>query len=183
MRRSISPVPAAVCVAAVGIFAASPALAGADHGRGDGPLITYGDAIPQDASARVTAVYDSAGRSTIMLHVRGLKPDTQYGAHAHVNPCGLTGTAAGPHFQQVIDPAATPTKPSTNPAYANPRNEIWLDLTTNSAGNGIAKATVPWQFTPDRRAQSVIIHESHTSTAPGTAGMAGPRLACLSVDF
>jgi superoxide dismutase, Cu-Zn family len=181
MRRTALTrhLPVAVCVSAVALFAASPALAGADHGRGDGPLISYSPAIPSGASAKVTAVYDSAGKSTIVLHVKGLKPRTEYGAHAHVNACGPTGAAAGPHFQNVVDPVS----PSVDPAFANPQNEIWLDLTTNAAGNGVAKAVVPWQFAADRRAHSVIIHERHTSTVPGTAGTAGARLACLDVDF
>lgn len=179
MRRNISPVPIAVGVAAVGIFAASPALAGAEHGGSGGPLVSYSSAVPEGASAKVTAVYDSAGRSTIRLYVRGLEPNTEYGAHAHVLPCGLTGADAGPHFQHAIDPV----QPSVDPMFANPHNEIWLDLTTNSAGNGVARTTVDWQFSPDRRPQSVVIHERHTSTAPGNAGVAGARLACLTVDF
>lgn len=180
MRRTITPVPAAICVAAVGLFAASPALAGADHGRGDGPLVSYSAAIPQDASARVTAVYDSAGRSTVRLHVKGLKPNTTYGAHAHVNACGLTDPkAAGGHFQHILAPEGQ----AAFPAYANPRNEIWLDLTTNAAGNGVAKTTVGWQFSPDQRAQSVVIHELPTAIGPTDSGTAGARLACLSVDF
>jgi Cu-Zn family superoxide dismutase len=181
MRRTTLTrhLPVAVCVSAVALFAASPALAGADHGRGDGPLFSYSSEIPQDATAMVTAVYDSAGRSTITLHVKGLEPDTEYGAHAHVNGCGLTGAAAGPHFQHEVDPVV----PSVDPAYANPQNEIWLDLTTNAAGNGVAKAVVPWQFTADRRPHSVIIHALPTSSAPGSAGTAGTRLACLDVDF
>jgi Cu-Zn family superoxide dismutase len=179
VTRSIAPAPLAACVAAVGIFAASPALAGADHGGSDGPLVRYSEAVPKGATAKVTAVYSSAGRSTVQLHVEGLKPSTRYGAHAHVQPCGLTGADAGPHFQHVIDPKS----PSTSPMFANPRNEIWLDLTTNSAGNGVAKATVPWQFSPERRAHSVVIHEQHTSTGPTDSGVAGLRLACLTVDF
>ena len=181
MRRTrlTRHLPVAVCVSAVALFAASPALAGADHGRGEGPLTSYSSAVPQGATAKVTAVYDSSGKSTIVLHVKGLKPRTKYGAHAHVNACGLTGAEAGPHFQNVVDPVS----PSVDPAFANPQNEIWLDLTTNAAGNGVAKAVVPWQFAADRRAHSVIIHEQHTSTVPGSAGTAGPRLACLDVDF
>ena len=179
MSRSTTPVHLAACVAAVGIFAASPALAGADRGGSDGPLVRYSGVVPKGATATVTAVYDSAGRSTVRLHVTGLKPNTRYGAHAHVNPCGPTGADAGPHFQNVIDP----TTSSTSPMLANPRNEIWLDLTTNSAGNGAAKASVSWQFSPDRQAQSVVIHERHTSTGATDSGVAGARLACLDVDF
>jgi Cu-Zn family superoxide dismutase len=182
MRRTslTRQLPAAGCVAAVALFAASPAIAGADHGRGEGPLVAYADAIPAGASAKVTAVYDATGRSTVTLHVRGLQPNTEYGAHAHVKGCSLTDPlASGGHYQHTIAPAGQ----STDPAYANPRNEIWLDLTTNAAGNGVARAVVPWQFGSDRPARSVVLHERHTSTAPGQAGTAGARLACLDVDF
>ena len=172
--------PVAVCVSAIGLFAASPALAGADHGRGEGPLVRYDvSKVPAGATAKVTAVYDSVGRSTVTLHVKGLKPSTKYGAHAHVYGCGLTGTDAGGHYQNALAPIGQ----STNPAYANPRNEIWLDLTTNAAGNGVARTVVPWQFWGDQRAESVVIHAQHTATGPTDAGTAGPRLACIDVDF
>ena len=176
--RSISltrHLPVAVGVAGLALFAASPAIAGADHGRGEGPLRSYSADVPQGATAKVTAVYDARGKSTIMLHVKGLRPRTTYGAHAHVYGCGATGAAAGGHFQHVLDPV----QPSVNPAYANPLNEIWLDVTTNAAGNGVARSVVDWQFTPDLRPGSVVIHA--LPTAPG--GGAGTRLACLDVDF
>ena len=92
---------------------------------------------------------------------------------------GASGAAAGPHFQNDVDPVT----PSTDPAYANPANEIWLDFTTNAAGQGRAKSTVDWQFSPTRRAQSVIIHVEHTHTGPTDSGVAGARLACLTVPF
>ena len=161
------------------VFAASPALAGADHARANGPIQAYSADVPAGATARVTAVYNSAGDTIITLHVKGLKPFTDYGAHAHVNPCGPTGTAAGPHWQNQQDPVT----PSVNPAYANPSNEIWLDLTTDEDGNGVAQSKQGWQFPEDRRPHSVVIHAMKTSTAPGTAGTAGARLGCLSVDF
>lgn len=181
MARSalIRRLPIALCAAGVALFAASPALAGADHGRSDGPLLRWSETVPADASARVRATYDQSGDSHVTLHVKGLRPHTEYGAHAHVNACGLAPGDAGPHFQNVPDPVL----PSTDPAYANPLNEVWLDLTTNSAGNAVARATVPWQFSPDRRPRSVVLHVAHTSTAPGTAGTAGARLACVDVTF
>ena len=176
--------PLAAGVAALGLFVASPALAGADHGRGEGALTIYPAPspalqIPEGATAKVTAVYDASGKSTISLHVKGLRPNTEYGAHAHVFPCGQTGAAAGPHFQRTLDPVV----PSVDPAYANPQNEIWLDLTTNAAGNGLARTVLPWQFEGEVRPHSVVIHERHTSTQPGTSGTAGARLACINVDF
>jgi len=171
--------PPFAAVAAMGLFLTSPAIAGADRIRNEGPLVTYSSAIPTGATARVQAVYDASGSTVVTLHVSGLVPNTEYGAHAHVNPCGLLGSAAGPHFQNVQDPVI----PSVNPAYANPDNEIWLDLVTDETGAGVAQTRVDWQFTPDRRAHSVIIHVEHTHTGPTDSGVAGARLACLSVDF
>lgn len=182
-------VPAlALVAAAAGLSSqASAAPAPADRIRTEGELIRYpvvdtaGQSItlPEGARARVQAVYSAAGSTVVTLHAWGLAPGTEYGAHAHVNPCGSTGSAAGPHFQHVVDPVS----PSTDPAYANPTNEIWLDFTTDEAGNGVAQTTVPWQFDETRRAASVIIHEHHTHTGSANSGVAGARLACLSVDF
>jgi len=168
-----------VAVAAIGLFLTSPAIAGADRIRNEGPLVGYSSAIPPGATARAQAVYDASGKTQVTLHVWGLLPNSQYGAHAHVNACGLLGSDAGPHFQNVPDPVL----PSVNPAYANPRNEIWLDLTTDESGNGVGQTQVRWQFTPGRRAHSVIIHAEHTRTGPTDSGVAGTRLACLTVDF
>ncbi|WP_134727606.1 superoxide dismutase [Amycolatopsis nivea] len=141
--------------------------------------VTYRpDLVPVGAKAHVSAL--SAGRvgTTTVLVISGLLPQHEYGAHAHVNSCGATGDAAGGHFQHVPDPV----KPSVDPAYANPRNEIWLDFTTNRSGIGHATSVVDWTF-DGRRAKSVVIHETHTHTNPGHAGTAGGRLACLDVGF
>ena len=87
---------------------------------------------------------------------------------------------AGPHFQNRVDPAATPQAPSSDPAYANPQNEVWLDLRTDGDGAGTATTTVPFAF-PGRAPASVVVHEKEmTATAPGQAGTAGGRLACLT---
>lgn len=183
MRLPAHRPPATVLAAALtatALFAASPAIAGADRIRAEGELVRYNtSAVPDGARARVSAVYTSAGDSIVTLHVWGMAPDTPYGAHAHVSPCGATGAGAGPHFQNVLDPVV----PSVDPAYANPANEIWLDLTTDAEGNGVAQTKVPWQFSPTRRPQSVIIHVEHTHTGPTDSGVAGARLACLTVGF
>jgi superoxide dismutase, Cu-Zn family len=171
--------PIAVCLSAAGLFVASPAIAGADQVRSQGPLTSYSAAIPTGSTARVQAVYNSAGDTIVTLHVWGLAPNTAYGAHAHQNPCGLVGAAAGPHFQHVMDPVV----PSTNPAYANPSNEIWLDFKTDEDGNASAQTKVAWQFAPDRRPHSVIIHAEQTHTGDTDSGTAGARLACLTVGF
>ncbi|PZS19209.1 MAG: hypothetical protein DLM60_10655 [Pseudonocardiales bacterium] len=58
------------------------------------------------------------------LVVAGLLPNRSYAAHAHTNACGPTGEDPGPHYQNRTDPTARTPAPSTNPPYANPRNEI-----------------------------------------------------------
>ena len=144
---------------------------------------TYNPALaPEGAQIEVDS--ETRGASTeIRLDVDGLLPNRGYAAHAHVNPCGPTGDAAGPHFQNLADPAAGPGKPSVDPAYANPQNEIWLDLRTDGNGDGESRVEVPLAFT-GRAPASVVIHEAEaTATAPGQAGSAGARLACLTVPF
>ena len=144
---------------------------------------TYNPALaPEGATVEVEA--DGRGGSTeIRLDVDGLLPNRGYAAHAHANPCGPTGDAAGPHFQNNVDPAAAPGKPSTDPAYANPQNEIWLDLRTDGNGDGESRAEVPFGFT-GRAPASVVIHEAEaTNTGPGQAGTAGARVACVTVPF
>jgi superoxide dismutase, Cu-Zn family len=144
---------------------------------------TYNPAlVPEGADLEVYATSNGTS-TTIRLEAVGLLPDRGYAAHAHANACGPTGDAAGPHFQNQPDPAAGPGKPSTDPAYANPQNEIWLDLKTDSYGDGEATATVPFVFTA-RAPASVIVHDAEaTATEPGKAGSAGARLACLTVPF
>jgi superoxide dismutase, Cu-Zn family len=137
---------------------------------------------PEGAHVSVSVVADTA-KTRVRLVVEGLLPDRGYAAHAHANPCGASGDAAGPHFQNRPDPAAAPGKPSTDPAYANPQNEIWLDLRTDGDGNGESTTEVPFVFT-DRAPASIVVHAAEmTGTAPGQAGSAGARLACLTVPF
>jgi Cu-Zn family superoxide dismutase len=114
----------------------------------------------------------------VLLSVQGLLPQRQYGAHVHVKACGPNPADSGPHFQNVPDPV----QPSVDPKYANSHNEVWLDLTTDRTGNGVAFARVPWGFGA-RRAGSVVVHATHTHTDPGHAGTAGARLACLNAEF
>lgn len=134
--------------------------------------------IPERAKAGVFSVSSHHHGTKTALGVAGLVPNREYGAHVHTKPCGATGEAAGPHFQHKQDPV----KPSVDPRYANPDNEIWLDFTTDRFGHGFAKSRVDWRF-DERRAKSVVIHETHTHTDPGNAGDAGSRLACINVDF
>src|SRR5947208_2565230 len=77
--------------------------------------ITY-DPVQVPAGARAAVVSTDLTNATVRLVVTGLQPNRSYGAHAHNNACGATGTDAGSHFQYLIDPE----QPSVNPAYANP---------------------------------------------------------------
>jgi len=140
--------------------------------------VTYNRAaVPPGAEIRVTST-DTEGGTDVELEVIGFPPNRAYGVHAHVNPCGAKPDAAGPHFQNRQDPA----KPSVDPAFANPKNEIWLDFRTDAAGTAAPVAQVPFDFT-DRAPASVVIHEQVTATSPGAAGTAGDRVACLTVPF
>lgn len=128
-------------------------------------------------------VMEGEGATTVRLTVELLQPDRGYAVHAHTEPCGPTGTDAGPHYQHEVDPAATPDRPSVDPAYANPRNEIWLDLTTDGQGNGSVETTVPFVF-DDRVPSSIVFHEQpETATEQGRAGSAGGRVACFTAPF
>ncbi len=144
-----------------------------------GGLTTYKpELVPAGARAHVFGLTSKTFGTSTAFVVTGLLPGREYGAHAHAKSCGATGDAAGPHFQHAEDPV----KPSVDPAYANPRNEIWLDFTTDGFGHGFALSKVDWTF-GERRAHSIVIHETHTHTDPGHAGTAGARLACVNVGF
>jgi len=135
--------------------------------------------VPSGSSARLT-IASVADTTTVTLDARGLLPERTYGAHLHTKPCGATGDAAGPHYQHRTDPAASASPPSVDPAYANPQNEVWLDLTTDSQGIGTSKSIQQWVFTA--KPQSLVLHAAKTQTTPGKAGQAGARVACLTVD-
>lgn len=149
----------------------------ATFGKDDAAVVYDKALVPENARILV-AENIHEGATTVTLSVHGLLPNRVYGAHAHAKPCGPTGDAAGPHFQHQPDPVT----PSVNPAFANPANEIWLDFRTDPKGNATAAATVEWLFT-NARAGSVVVHAEPTQTAPGKAGVAGARAACVSVSF
>jgi superoxide dismutase, Cu-Zn family len=144
-----------------------------------GAAVTYDtELVPVGARGAVQS-RSGDGTTTVMLAVRGLEPTRWYGAHVHSEPCGERPEDAGPHFQFSVDPV----QPSVDPTYANPQNEIWLDLTTDESGAGSAESTVAWTFPDDRRPGSVVVHAMQTATAPGEAGTAGDRAACITVEF
>jgi superoxide dismutase, Cu-Zn family len=182
-------------LAPLAVTSAAPAgAAGARRTQVAGPVTRYAtpDASGADtnplpvrgAVARVRSVETPSGRTIVTVVVDGFTPDRAFGAHVHTRACGATGAAAGPHYQDRVDPVT----PSVDPAYANPENEIWLDLHTDANGHGEASASVAWVFMKDAAhpsgANSVVFHRDHTAAGHhGTAGTAGPRLACITVPF
>lgn len=159
--------------------------------HGDGALtepnatstaMTYNTALAPVGS-RLNVAFDPSDESTnAELTVSGLLPNRGYAVHAHTNACATDPAVDGPHYQNRVDPAATPKAPSTNPEYANPSNEVWLDVRTDATGSGTSRATVPFVFT-DRGPGSIVVHEGmQTETGPGRAGEAGARIACLTLS-
>jgi Cu-Zn family superoxide dismutase len=174
--------------------ATSPATSGPAPGAvlyGSGTLtapnpastaVTYNPALAPIGAAVMASLTPSHNSTVAMLAVHGLLPNRGYAVHAHTQACGATGEAAGPHYQNRVDPAATPQAPSTNPDYANPSNEIWLDVRTDATGSGTSHTTVPFTFT-DRTPRSIVVHEAMTTAmGPGYAGQGGARLACLTLS-
>lgn len=143
--------------------------------------VTYDPALAPPGAKLTVTLTPSDGKTTGKLKVSGLLPNRGYAVHMHTKPCGPTGDAAGPHFQHEIDPAATPEEPSHDPEYANPDNEVWLDVRTDAEGSGTSTAELPFVFT-NRVPASVVVHEAtKTATGPGEAGKAGDRVACFTL--
>jgi len=140
--------------------------------------VTYDTALVPTAGTATTRTEVDGGKTTVVLTVAGLAPERDYGAHVHTKPCGAKPADSGPHYQHKQDPVT----PSTDPAYANDKNEAWLDFTTDAQGAATAEATVDWKFR-DGEANATVIHETHTATHHGKAGTAGDRLACITAEF
>ncbi|MEV0846032.1 superoxide dismutase family protein [Streptomyces sp. NPDC049954] len=147
---------------------AEPGKQGAQAGRGR--AFTYDTSlVPSGAGVDVEQRTDGRG-TTVILRVAGLAAGHGFGAHVHTGTCAADPAAAGGHYQNRRDPE----QPSKDAAYANERNEVWLDLRTDDRGAGTAKARHTWHFRPGE-ARSVVLHE-----APGGAG---ERVACFTVPF
>lgn len=148
----------------------------------DDNAFTYDEAaVPVGSRVTIESEKNNAG-TTVTLDATGLAPNRDFGVHVHTQRCGPAPSDSGPHYQNDVDPAATPQAPSSDPAYANPQNEIWLDIATDANGNAQASTAVDWEFRAGE-AKSVVLHAQHTRTGPGEAGMAGDRLACIDEDF
>jgi Cu-Zn family superoxide dismutase len=147
----------------------------------DSTAMTYNPELAPPGARLAITMIPSGTSTDVEFTVNGLQPNRGYAVHTHENLCNENPEFAGGHYQNRVDPAASPTQPSTNPEYANPNNEVWLDLRTDAAGSATSRVTVPFVFT-DRGPGSVVIHEAEqTATGPGQAGQSGARIACLSL--
>ncbi|QNS08926.1 superoxide dismutase family protein [Streptomyces xanthii] len=125
--------------------------------------VTYDDRlVPPGASIEVEQE-GGRGDMTVRLAVEGLEPGRAYGAHVHREPCGADPEAAGGHYRHEEDPGR-----------ADAANEVWLDFTTDRAGDGRAVVHKAWGLRRGE-ADSVVLHD-----APGGAGH---RVACFTVPF
>jgi Cu-Zn family superoxide dismutase len=161
--------------------------------RGDGTIaaatpsapaaaITYNTTLAPVGGHLTANLTPSGDSTTADLSVSGLAPNRGFSVIAHVNTCGGVPGGEGPRFQKHIDPAATPGKPSANPEYSNPSNEIWLDVHTDSTGAPTSHTTVPFVLT-DRGPGSMVVHDEQQTTATSSqpAGETSDRVACLTL--
>jgi Cu-Zn family superoxide dismutase len=169
MRAGLS-----IAAAATMLIGGTPAALAAGNGAtvtdASGPSYLYGDDNPlAGVDLDIHGVQTPSGKTVISLVATGFASafvGRTFGAHVHVNSCGLVGSAAGPHYQSTALPGL--------PVEAR---EVWLDFTVKPGGTATAHAKRDWVFTTSAR--SVIVHAS--ATAP--SGAAGARLACTNATF
>lgn len=156
-------------VAAAAALVAVPAAAVAtsvlvDHGRG--PTVVHDTAY--DGIDTQVHAWAKDGATRVRLMVTGLPPGRTFGAHVHTGTCAADPAASGGHYQH-----------STGASGPLAQREVWLDVTADARGRGVATTTVPWTFAPGT-AGSVVIHALPTDPQTGAAGA---RLACTTVAF
>jgi superoxide dismutase, Cu-Zn family len=142
---------------------------------------TYNPALaPQ--GGHMSATLTPSGESTnAEFTVSGLQPNRSYAVQAHVNTCGGVPDGVGPIYQNRVDPAvntkAVGVAESSDPQYANPQNEVWLDVRTDGSGSGTSRATLPFVFT-DRGPGSIVVTDAEQTSA----GKGGTPVACLTLS-
>ena len=156
---------------ALAVTAITAGVAFAAGGRSSGPDYTYTGGEPfADATAVVQVTPRGNGSALVMLQVKNVDAAAgrTFGAHVHTSPCGAVATDAGGHYQHA---GLSTTLPLVD-------REVWLDVTIDDEGNGVAVAIRPWTVA-STASRSVIIHADPTNA---TTGVAGPRLACIDID-
>jgi superoxide dismutase, Cu-Zn family len=125
----------------------------------------------QDVVGKAAVAYTSSNESYVAVRVARLPPNRTFGAHVHKLPCDQS--KGGTHYQDV----PSPTTP-TDPAYANPTNEIWLDFTTDASGVGFVVSKAAFRIRAGE-AKSIVLHTNPTASG----GIAGAKLACVNLNF
>jgi superoxide dismutase, Cu-Zn family len=140
----------------------------------------YGNGMPNPITSTITGTataWDVGGKMRLQLVVSGLPPNRAFGSHLHKLACD-DATKAGGHYENNMWPDSST---ASDPSYANPTNEAWLDFTADGTG----KATPPPETIVDwipraGGAKAIIIHDMKTQTSP-MGGVAGAKLACLPI--
>ncbi|MFD9123896.1 superoxide dismutase family protein [Kitasatospora sp. NPDC059571] len=174
------PVPFAAALVPLALLPAlaPPTVVDADFDRGGAfvlpTAVSYApDLVPYGAHVRVMEERTASGTAVTVV-LRGAAAGLPLAAHVHTGRCGADPAVAGPHYQDRVDPV----QPSTDPAYANDRNEARLALRTDARGSAAARTDLAWSFRPGE-ARSLVLH----TAAPAGTHAAGERIACVSVDF
>ncbi|MGW7584366.1 superoxide dismutase family protein [Kitasatospora sp. NPDC054768] len=131
------------------------------------------DLVPYGSHVRIVTDRSMPGRTVLTLTASGLAPDHEFPVHLHTGGCGADPASSGPHYQDEVDPV----QPSSDPVYANERNELRLVLRTDGRGGGSATTAVAWQPRPGE-ARSLVLHAG----TPAGPHAAGDRVACVKLD-
>ncbi|MFF2349124.1 superoxide dismutase family protein [Kitasatospora sp. NPDC058115] len=131
------------------------------------------DLVPYGSHVRAVVDRSVPGRTVLRMSVAGVASGHAFPVHLHTGACGADPAASGPHYQDVVDPVS----PSTDPAYANDRNELRLTLRTDGRGAGSAAAAVAWRPRPGG-ARSLVLHAGDPAGAHGAAD----RVACVNLE-
>jgi len=114
-----------------------------------GDFYHVGDETPGNlmGSAKVTRFDDD--RTTLQVHVHGLKPDATYSVHLHAGACA----DHGPHYRHDWN---GPTRPP-NELWASSRpDDPTAGITADDEGTASGWGAAPWRARPEAR--SVFIH-------------------------
>ena len=176
MTRTRKLIVIVAAAATLFVTAAIPAEANGSKLQVTANLAPLSDLAPtttdatDGAKAAALALAREGSGTRVTLLVWGLDraaAGTTFGAHVHTGTCVAgNGAAAGPHYN------------STGGTTITDQTEVWLDFQVSPYGIGIATARVPFVI-PAGGAHAIVIHAM--PTAPN--GTAGPRLACIPLDF
>ncbi len=143
-----------------------------------GNWIVYADPFADGRPNPATGVTGKAqalefedGTTEVTLTVANATASRHFGSHVHKLACD--DNKAGGHYQN--NPFTTT---ASDPVFANPANEVWLDFETDASGGATSTAQVSWKVRTGE-AKAVVLHSDHTSEG----GIAGAKLACITIPF